>query len=1739
MKTMFSAFRKIAAGVTSVLLFGLCSSVGQTLNNTINLGRNPVGTVTYHGAGPGGEAYEINGGGNDVWDDFDECTFAYHEFAGDFDVKVQVVSLQPAARWSKAGIMVRESLAEDSRMVFMRVTPTNGPTGNGGNGANDVILGYRTGNVNASGDNGGQHEDGIGLSPAYPNAWIRLSRNGSVFTGFSSADGVSWAKVAQQDTSAWSQGGFASKVTLGLAVDRHSGPTLTADAVFTNYNESTPRFCLGAADSLGCPDRITVYFNRAVGTAATNPVNYSVSGGIPVNGLRPGPNPSAVVLLTGTLTEGRVYTVSVDASVTDASGTVIEAGCLIASFTHGKGFEQRRIHVQYNQISDGSTGPILASQAYRMGIPTATLDRPATEDGKAGFFEEGMPDSGTNERYSGRIAGVLAPVADGNYRFACSSDDSSKLYLSTDDQPIHKTQIAYEPAFQLARNYAACDQRTCVGGIPVQNQSAPIALKAGGHYYLELIHAEGGGGNNASVTWDAGTGSAFTNGQPPVDQSRFILSRFARGYIFYNLGAASVLSGPTDLSVRVGATAAFNVALDGTPPYSFSWKTNGVLVAGANSATLSISNVQSVMNNMQVAVCVSNACGGMCSTNAALTVVPNPILLGCSSRGNCRAFYLTFNRPMNLDGAYSVTASNANGTVTALATANVRYGESQNIIIVDVTPNFLPDTTTYCVTIQGAHSQDGLLIDPNPAVCCFVHGQEYPAFRILDRKWDSVFHGNDVDNFMSSAHYLNDPPDHIYSDHTTPAFTAFETPWQILDDNYGDEGTGLWVVPRTGNYNFWCASDDSSKVFMAADAIPAHKVLICYEPNWSGYREWGGQGRSWPPSNTSLWNGFPNGIPLTQGQLVYLQIDHTEGTGGDHWGVTYRVDDFLPPTNGTPSALTVDQFLPRRLGPNGVIFTTLGDVFCNPGPSEQAVYVGQSASFSVAPDGTPPYVIQWQVNGVAIAGANGLSYTTAPASAANDGDTYTAIISNAFSTNRCSAVLHALHNPIALSASTRNDPAHIYVVYNKPVALNAGNYSVDGGSFSLHGAAYGSSSREIVLATDPILADTTHVLKIAGVVDLESPANPIVTDPTNFTVVQAIGRFCTDFSAGLPAGTISSGPTPPGVFGGSLHVNEQGNTGQQNYWTIPLSQPHAFPSFKARWKSLLNGQIGNSGFGTSFNAGQDIGTAFTASEGAGSGLSVTVDTFDNGGGAVGIALRWNGARVSFTPIGGGTMHGPADLMKNAFEPALVEVTPSGLATFNYDTFVTTAQLPNYGGLKANVYVFAGLNTGGSEDFWIDDVCINDYVLGPILVAVTPHAKTVNECSSVTLTSTVTGSPPYYYQWYKNGAPIAGATGSSYATPPLLRADNGSAYKLVVTNLFSSSNDMGVVTVTVLPRLVSAMICPGHVKVVLDTAWDAASANSPGNYSISGGVNVTSATLGSDGKTVFLTTSPLQEGGCYILTLNGASNSCAASSKTIILGPPKASGPQHLVVIEAENFDANNSPQGATSWVFENSLPGFGGLGYMKASPDTGVNASNGPVLMPALYLDYCINFSTAGTYYFWVRGATGDSRGGGNSLHIALDGANPDLSSGNRIGNNINDWSGMCGLPQSWGWVSTAEGSRGRASVNVPSAGLHTFRLWFREDGLRIDQFVLTTDPAFNLGACQAPLAATPPSGPQLRISLESGGQVVLTWDSAGCRLQGASVLGGSPGNWRDLAISSPFTATGSSGIKFYRLIFP
>jgi arylsulfatase A-like enzyme len=72
---------------------------------------------------------------------------------------------------------------------------------------------------------------------------------------------------------------------------------------------------------------------------------------------------------------------------------------------------------------------------------------------------------------------------------------------------------------------------------------------------------------------------------------------------------------------------------------------------------------------------------------------------------------------------------------------------------------------------------------------------------------------------------------------------------------------------------------------------------------------------------------------------------------------------------------------------------------------------------------------------------------------------------------------------------------------------------------------------------------------------------------------------------------------------------------------------------------------------------------------------------------------------------------------------------------------------------------------------------------PVLPAITtqPADKTVTVGQTAKFSVKATGTKPLGYQWKKNGANIAGATGLSYMTPPTTLADNGALFAVIVSN----------------------------------------------------------------------------------------------------------------------------------------------------------------------------------------------------------------------------------------------------------------------------------------------------------------------------------------------------------------------
>ena len=81
---------------------------------------------------PGSSSFQDNGlqliaGGADVWGVKDEFHFSYIEKAGDFDLVARIESLSSPHTYTKAGLMAREELSENSRHIFFQVFPNNKP----------------------------------------------------------------------------------------------------------------------------------------------------------------------------------------------------------------------------------------------------------------------------------------------------------------------------------------------------------------------------------------------------------------------------------------------------------------------------------------------------------------------------------------------------------------------------------------------------------------------------------------------------------------------------------------------------------------------------------------------------------------------------------------------------------------------------------------------------------------------------------------------------------------------------------------------------------------------------------------------------------------------------------------------------------------------------------------------------------------------------------------------------------------------------------------------------------------------------------------------------------------------------------------------------------------------------------------------------------------------------------------------------------------------------------------------------------------------------------------------------------------------------------------------------------------------------------------------------------------------------------------------------------------------------
>ena len=75
------------------------------------------------------------------------------------------------------------------------------------------------------------------------------------------------------------------------------------------------------------------------------------------------------------------------------------------------------------------------------------------------------------------------------------------------------------------------------------------------------------------------------------------------------VGPPVITSGPADQAVSVGDSATFCVSATGPTPLSYSWRRDGMPIAGANTSCYTTNNVQPADSGSQFSCLVSNGCG--------------------------------------------------------------------------------------------------------------------------------------------------------------------------------------------------------------------------------------------------------------------------------------------------------------------------------------------------------------------------------------------------------------------------------------------------------------------------------------------------------------------------------------------------------------------------------------------------------------------------------------------------------------------------------------------------------------------------------------------------------------------------------------------------------------------------------------------------------------------------------------------------------------------------------------------------------------------------------------------------------------------------------------------------------------------------------------------------------------------------------------------------------------------------
>ncbi len=902
--------------------------------------------------------------------------------------------------------------------------------------------------------------------------------------------------------------------------------------------------------------------------------------------------------------------------------------------------------------------------------------------------------------------------------------------------------------------------------------------------------------------------------------------------------APAITTQPYSQAVNPGTDVTFSAYAIGDAPLHYQWQFNGNNIAGATSATLTLSGAQSG-NAGSYTVVVTNSAGSATSLAAVLAI-------------HASSYSLLFSDTFETNSAslWNFFQDSGNGTPDYTADWSFDYGA---VGYVWNGKGFqIPPAPNSGGTTRGVK----LTVNNNDATAATAAVNLYPKnlsasgnFALKFDLWMNYPGGPGGINSTGSTEHAICGINHAGTRPNWAAASASATDglWFGVD---GEGGTSRDYRAYVGNLSgvqtelIGAAASGLAQSNNTAGIFPALFPASRFESEGAPGKRWV-SGEINQVNNTITWK--------LDGTVVAQRVNTSSFTSGTVM-IGY-MDVFTSIANPTNDAFVIFDNVRVE---NWNVSPTLPPEITTQ-PQSQTVSVGEAALFSVVASGTAPFNYQWRFNGANISGATGSSHAIASAQLSDAGN-YSVLVSNSagsVASAQASLTVTASGNPPAITQQPNGQMVNqgtevtftVVATGTGPLSYQwrfyGGNISgATASSHTISSAQPGDAGTYSVVVTNNWGSETS-----SGAVLIVNTPPTITTQPQSQTVAPGANATFTVASSGTAPiyyqwrlnGVDISGATDTSYTRGNVQSADTGIYSVVVYNSVGST----LSDDASLWLA------GHSVFGDEFESGSmsnwtvlsgntalTISTAQNQTPGGSKSALVTSSlnkmyrnlgaevqnrakvTFwiydDNGAQhrVYGEVRSYTGAGYPGTlqqlfaigrygtgfGTGTGTLAG--EVVNTAkYQGRIVAGSNTGWFNLNANRTVGWHKFEierAADGTTMNFYVDGALDrtitsatyatwdsvtigsvgaSGTTGNAWFDDVNA-EYTSSPVITT-HPSSQSVSAGANVTFSVAATGNVAGY-QWRKNGVFISGATGSSL-TLTNVQAEDAGTYTCVVSN----------------------------------------------------------------------------------------------------------------------------------------------------------------------------------------------------------------------------------------------------------------------------------------------------------------------------------------------------------------------